>query len=53
MDVWLKGLISIILVSQAIQLLFTSDESSEHLQRITRLGIAIYLILFLSTFSHA
>lgn len=53
MEQWLKGLISIILISQVIQLLFSSSESIDHLERITRLGIAIYLILFLSTFSHA
>jgi len=53
MDQWLKGLISIILFSQVIQLLFSNAESTDHIERITRLGIAIYLILFLSTFSHA
>ena len=53
MEQWLKGLISIILISQVIQLLFSDSESIDQLERITRLGIAIYLILFLSTFSHA
>ncbi|MET1014035.1 MAG: hypothetical protein ABWX61_05945 [Paenisporosarcina sp.] len=53
MEGWLKGLIAIIFISQIIQLMFTNNDSVEHIQRITRFGIAIYLILYLSTFSYA
>lgn len=50
---WLEGLIAIIFISQIAQLMFSNKDSIEHIQRITRFAIAIYLILYLSTFSYA
>ena len=47
---WLKGLVFIILLSEVLQSVFTDSDSSEKLQKYTKLGLAMYMMLFISSF---
>ena len=50
MSEWLKGLVFIILLSAIIQAVFTDTDSSDNLEQYTKLGLAIYMMLFISSF---
>lgn len=50
MSDWLKGLVFIILLSEILQSVFTDSDSSEKLEQYTKLGLAMYMMLFISSF---
>ena len=50
MSEWLKGLIFIIIASEILQAAFQDGDSSEKLEAYTKLGIAMYMLLFFSSF---
>ena len=47
---WLKGLVFIILLSEILQAVFTDTDSHDNLEQYTKLGLAIYMMLFISSF---
>jgi hypothetical protein len=50
MSEWLKGLVFIILLSEILQAVFTDTDSNDNLEQYTKLGLAIYMMLFFSSF---
>jgi hypothetical protein len=50
MSEWLKGLVFIILLSEILQSVFSNSDSSENLEQYTKLGLAMYMMLFFSSF---
>lgn len=50
MSEWLKGLVFIILLSEVLQSVFQESDASEKLEEYTKLGIAMYMLLFISSF---
>ena len=50
MSEWLKGLVFIILLSEILQAVFSDTDSSDNLEQYTKLGLAIYMMLFISSF---
>ncbi|WP_199224114.1 hypothetical protein [Paenisporosarcina sp. OV554] len=50
MSEWLKGLVFIILLSEILQAVFTDTDSNDNLEQYTKLGLAIYMMLFITSF---
>lgn len=49
MSEWLKGLVFIILLSEILQAVFQESNSKEKMEEYTKLGIAMYILLFISS----
>ncbi|MGE6488459.1 hypothetical protein [Paenisporosarcina sp. NPDC076898] len=47
---WLKGLVFIILLSEILQAIFQHSDSNEKIEEYTKLGLAMYILLFISSF---
>lgn len=47
---WLKGLMFIILLSEVLQAIFQESDSDEKIEEYTKLGLAMYMLLFISSF---
>ncbi len=50
MSEWFRGLIFIILLSEILQSVFHDSNSKEKLEQYTKLGLAMYMLLFISSF---
>lgn len=50
MSDWLTGLVFIILLSEILQAIFQESESQEKLEEYTKLGLAMYILLFITSF---
>ncbi|MCZ8537952.1 MULTISPECIES: hypothetical protein [Paenisporosarcina] len=47
---WLKGLVFIILLSEILQAIFQNSDSTDKIEEYTKLGLAMYILLFISSF---